>query len=129
MYRSAAEHGHVGAQVNLGRMYRDGRGVARDDSEAVRWYRQAADEGHPFAQYNLGRMYEEGDGVVQDDVAAHMWYGVAASRLTSDVQNAGSAARTLALESQAQVEQRMRPEEIVEAVRRAQEWKPVDQQR
>jgi hypothetical protein len=33
------------------------------------------------------------------------------------------------LESQAQVEQRMRPEEIVEAVRRAQEWKPVDQQR
>ena len=129
LYRSAAEHGHVGAQVNLGRMYRDGRGVARDDSEAVRWYRQAADEGHPFAQYNLGRMYEEGDGVVQDDVAAHMWYGVAASRLTSDVQNAGSAARTLALESQAQVEQRMRPEEIVEAVRRAQEWKPVDQQR
>src|SRR5438034_920602 len=36
-YRRAAEAGHVPAQWRLARLYRDGRGVPRDEAEARRW--------------------------------------------------------------------------------------------
>ena len=34
--RKAADQGHAAGQNNLGERYRHGRGVAEDDSEAVR---------------------------------------------------------------------------------------------
>lgn len=130
LYRSAADQGHVGAQVNLGRMYGTGRGVTRDNAEAVRWYREAAMHGHPFAQFNLALMLETGDGVGQDDVAAYMWYDLAASGLASDTREIATSARARALESRTQVAQRMSPEEIDEAERRAkQQWNTVASQR
>jgi len=39
---AAAKRGDAGAQRYLGFMYSNGRGVAQDDREAVRWYRLAA---------------------------------------------------------------------------------------
>jgi TPR repeat protein len=38
---------------------KNGRGVAKDDAEAVRLFRQAADLGHAGAMNNLGLMYKE----------------------------------------------------------------------
>src|SRR2546421_158665 len=38
----AADQGSDAGQVNLGRMYESGWGVAQDDVEAMRWYKQAA---------------------------------------------------------------------------------------
>ena len=35
----------AGAQFNLGVMYANGRGVLKDEAEAVRWYRLAAEQG------------------------------------------------------------------------------------
>ena len=58
--RLAAEQGDARAQFALGFMYRDGRGVAQDDTEAVRWYILAAEQGNADAQFNLGFMYVEG---------------------------------------------------------------------
>ena len=37
---SLAEQGHAGGQAELGVRYATGRGVQRDDAEAVRWYRR-----------------------------------------------------------------------------------------
>ena len=74
-----AEQGNVGAQFNLGQMYRRGQGVPRDDQAAVKWWTLAAEQGHADAQYNLGVMYYNGVGVLEDYVYAHVWWNIAAS--------------------------------------------------
>ena len=70
--RARAAQGDAEAQFNIGVMYAEGRGVPRDDAEAVRWYRLAAEQGHAYAQFNLGVMYAYGEGVPQDDVQASL---------------------------------------------------------
>lgn len=55
--RLAADQGNAKAQVNLGVMYDNGRGVWPDYAQAVKWYRLAADQGNASAQYNLGLTY------------------------------------------------------------------------
>ena len=56
------------AQYSLGVCYADGRGVAKDYVEAVKWYRKAAEQNHAGAQYNLGVCYANGQGVAKDYV-------------------------------------------------------------
>ena len=75
--RQAADQGDASAQFNLGFMYADGRGVLKDEAEAVRWYRLAAEQGEAAAQVNLGFMYANGEGVLKDSVRAHMWFNIA----------------------------------------------------
>ncbi len=116
--RLAAEQGDAGAQYTLGVMYGNGRGVPRDQTEAVRWYRLAADQRDARAQYNLGFMYATGVGVPQDDVAAHMWFDLAGARSSGDERDTYVGARD-------SVATRMTPEQIAEARRLAREWKPT----
>ena len=61
-WQPLAQQGDSVAQVWLGGMYRNGRGVAQNDAEAVKWYRKAADQGLAEGQFNLGGMYENGRG-------------------------------------------------------------------
>ena len=75
-----AEQWNVGAQKNLGVMYREGLGVPQNHKTAVKWFKLAAEQGHANAQNNLGAMYGKGQGVLQDYVLAHMWYNPAASQ-------------------------------------------------
>ena len=42
--------------TNLGEMYEEGRGVDKDEKEAVRWYRKAAEKGDKEAQKRLGQL-------------------------------------------------------------------------
>ncbi len=67
------------AQLKLGLMYGQGRGVPQDHKTEVKWYRRAAEQGVARAQKNLGLMYAQGRGVPQDFVRAHMWANIAAS--------------------------------------------------
>ena len=67
-------------------MYDHGRGVAQDDSAAMKWYRMAADQGDANAQYNLGVMYQNGQGVAQDDSAAIKWFRMAADQGDANAQ-------------------------------------------
>ena len=69
--------GHADAQFNLGFMYDEGRGVLKDEAEAVCWYRLAAEQGDASAQRILGSMYAGGRGVLKDSVLAHMWLNIA----------------------------------------------------
>ena len=50
LWRPLAEQGNARAQNNLGVMYENGKGVAQDVIEAVRWYRLAAVQGYGGAQ-------------------------------------------------------------------------------
>jgi TPR repeat protein len=72
-------------------MYADGRGVAKDERQAVAWFTRAAEQGLADAQNNLGVMYENGKGVAKDERQAASWYAKAAR------QGFGMAQRYLAL--------------------------------
>lgn len=51
------------AQVVLGSMYRDGRGVSKDELNAMKWYRKAAEQGNSTAQINIASMYLNDTGI------------------------------------------------------------------
>lgn len=78
-WRPLAEQGNAEAQLNLGFMYSDGKGVPQDYAEVAKWYRMAAEQGYAGAQYNLGLRYKNGEGVLQDNIMAHMWYNIASA--------------------------------------------------
>jgi TPR repeat protein len=82
----SAEGGDATAQYNLGSAYSYGRGVAKDDAEAVSWYRKAAEQGNVYAQYNLGEAYHNGDGVPKDDDESVLWYRKAAEQGNVEAQ-------------------------------------------
>ena len=52
----AAEQGFTDAEHNLGAMYNNGHGVARDTTEAVRWLERAASKGHENAKSALAKI-------------------------------------------------------------------------
>ena len=62
-----AKRGEAWAQSSLGVLYKTGKGVTQDGSEAVKWFRKAADQEHAEAQHKLGRMYLNGEGFQGSD--------------------------------------------------------------
>ncbi len=80
LWRPLAEQGHAKAQLILGDVYRDGRGVKQNFAQAVKWYRKAAEQGDAAAQIQLGVMYAFGWGVKQDDAEAMRWFRQAAEQ-------------------------------------------------
>jgi TPR repeat protein len=73
-FRAAAETGHMDSQFNLGLMYENGIGIAKDEKEAIVWYLKAAEQGSAFAQYNVAVLYENGRGTAVDFAQANEWY-------------------------------------------------------
>ena len=59
LYCVAARRGHVAAQYQLGWMYANGRGMARDDAQAAAWFRRAAAKGDVPAQRMLARVEDQ----------------------------------------------------------------------
>jgi len=103
-----ANQGHRGAQFNVGLMYSNGEGTAKDDGQALFWFRKSAEQGLPEAQdmlcgrdngelglrsctrqaqagnqraqFNLALMYRNGTGVSKDPAQAASWYRKAAEQ-------------------------------------------------
>ena len=73
-------------QFYLGFMYANGRGVAQDDYEAVKWLRKAAEQGHALAQWRLGLMYANAWGVTHDYSEAVKWFCKSAEQGNADAQ-------------------------------------------
>lgn len=111
--QKAAEQGEAKAQFSVGVIYFKGLGMPANQAEAFKWYRRAADQGNATAQYNLGAMYARGQTVSQDVVRAHMLYALAAN---NGIKAADEAKDKLA--------KSMSAEQIAEAKKMAQEWKP-----
>lgn len=80
LYKQAVEEGSIAAMCDIGIMYEYGRGISKNESEAVKWYRKAAERGDARGQYCLGDMYKYGIGVVQDRYEAMNWYAKAAEQ-------------------------------------------------
>jgi len=85
LYKPLAEKGNVVAQLNLGWMYRNGRGIPEQDVKAFNWYRKAAERGNAKAQYALGQMYANGEGVPENYVESYAWLSIAATQGEYDV--------------------------------------------
>ena len=144
-----AEQGHATAQFLLGVMYDNGRGVAEDDREAVRWYRKAAEQGHATAQSLLGVMYANGEGVPEDDREAVRWFRKAAEQGDADAQHnlgvmyakgegvpqddvraylwfnlAAALGNKDAVRGRDIIKERMTRAQIAEAQRLSREWRP-----
>jgi TPR repeat protein len=80
LLRTPAEQGNAEAQLLLGFMYEDGKGVPQDYAEAARWFRKAAEQGNIAAQGTLGSMYLDGLGVPKDPAQAVRWLRKAAEQ-------------------------------------------------
>ena len=61
-----AGRGSATAEIDLGAMYHDGKGVTQDDTQAVFWFRKAADQGDADGEYRLGLYDYAGVGTPQD---------------------------------------------------------------
>jgi hypothetical protein len=68
-----AEAGNARAQNNLGDCYYEGKGVAQDYKEAVKWFTKSAEQGDWMGQANLGKCYLDGKGVAQDKEEGRRW--------------------------------------------------------
>ena len=112
-YRKAAVQGYAMAQANLGNLYADGKGVPKDEIKGAVWIRKAAEQRDPNGQVSLGDMYRDGRGVPQDYIQALRWYNLGA---------ANGAQRGAALRDA--LAKQMTPDQIAEAQKLAQEWKP-----
>ena len=120
-YRKAADQGYAPVQSALASIFYVGKGVPQDFTQAAAWYRKLADQGQSSGQFNLGNMYEEGVGVPQDYVEAYKWHSLAAAHAPSDDFGEGwdwpeelERCETLA--------QKMTPQQVAEAQKRASEW-------
>jgi TPR repeat protein len=75
---AAAETGLADAQVMLGQILLEGRGIQRDPELAIRWFRIARAQGNAMAHNMLGRCLEHGWGCDQDLATAAHEYSEAA---------------------------------------------------
>jgi len=75
-----AQRGNAIAQLSLGIMYHEGRGVQQDDLQAVRWLRKAAEAGDADAQFQLSRMHMHGWGVQSDEAEIVHWLRLSATQ-------------------------------------------------
>ena len=68
--------GFTVAAHQLGKCWRDGRGVLPDDNQAELWFRRAAEAGHDFSQYALGKLLQSQKRMDE----AVSWYEKAAAQ-------------------------------------------------
>src|SRR6266567_7156382 len=101
--RAKAEAGDAESQVELGRRYDKGEGVAKDPAEAVKWYRKAAEQNDAEGQLYLGLSYVKGEGVAEDLVEAYKWLLLAARQGDEDAKK-----------NMTELESKLTPEQIAE---------------
>lgn len=70
------------AQYKVGRCYRLGEGVGKDDKKALEWTKKAAEppQNCDWAQNELAEYYENGIGVARDSKMAFDWYQKSAAQ-------------------------------------------------
>ena len=79
-WQGVAKDGHAQAQLYLGTLYYNGKGVSQSYERAFDWFTKSAEQGNAQAQYSLGLCYERGNGVTQSPQDALEWYLKAAKQ-------------------------------------------------
>ncbi len=67
-------------QNNIGIMYMDGKGVARNMPLAVQWLSRSAANGSSLGQNNLGGLYRDGKGITRDFAKAVTYFSASAAQ-------------------------------------------------
>ena len=80
-YREATRLGYLIAQNNLGQMYFEGQGTAKDYNKALQLIKPAAEAGVPPACIDMYQIYMEGRGVKADPQEAMKWFKKARASL------------------------------------------------
>ncbi|MCW8917444.1 MAG: sel1 repeat family protein [Gammaproteobacteria bacterium] len=80
IWKPLAEAGDIKARYNLGLMFQQGLGVAKDPHQARQLFAAAAKQGDADAQYQLGFIYYQGEGVFRSNKDAHHWWSLAAAQ-------------------------------------------------
>lgn len=86
-YRKAHELGDSWGTCELGRCYRDGKGVEQDLNEAIRLASFAAKQGDYGGNYDMGMYYKDGNGVKQDFAKAADYFAQAAKDGNRSLRN------------------------------------------
>lgn len=71
--RRAAEGGHRVAMYDLARLFREGKGVTKNEKEAFRWMLKSAEAGVLQAQMAVSDMYATGTGVEKSLAESLKW--------------------------------------------------------
>jgi TPR repeat protein len=111
--RRGAELGIATAQDTYARLLRQGRGVPKDEREAVKWFTEAARQGFAYAYEALADMKSKGEGTSRDLVEAYALAHVADYYLASEGGRIEKFKNGLARE--------LSPQQIERASRRARE--------
>lgn len=78
--KQKAEAGDAMAQLEIGKRYEQGQGVAKSVKEAIVWFTKAAEQGNVDAQIFLGGVYLRGALVPKNSIEAAKWYLMAAEQ-------------------------------------------------
>jgi TPR repeat protein len=65
--QAACKRGDARACASLGRLYEQGLGVPKDESQAATLFEEACTDGAAEGCVNLGWLYEDGRGVPKDE--------------------------------------------------------------
>jgi len=84
--RRSARLGNAYAQLEMGKCFAAGTGVAKDPEHAVKWWRESGQNGNAQAQYLMGQAHLQGRGTDQDPVRAIYWLTKAAEKNNKDAQ-------------------------------------------
>jgi TPR repeat protein len=74
LFRKACDGGNMGGCARLGDMYASGKGISKDDGQAVSFRRKACDGGKTSSCMNLGLSYEFGSGASKNQALAVSFY-------------------------------------------------------
>ena len=69
-----ADGGYTRAQVELGKLHEQGKGVPKLYDKAGQWYRRAAESGNKEAQYRLGLLMIHGQAIYQRKEEPLEWF-------------------------------------------------------
>lgn len=75
-----AARGYTRAQMALGQLYSQGKGVPKIDNKAAEWYRKAAAGGSAEAQYTLGLLVSQGRALRKEPNEEHALFKSAAKK-------------------------------------------------
>ena len=76
-YKKSASKGNGDAAFQVGFIYSNGLGVAKDYSESRNWFKLSVSLGKKEGGFDIGMQYKDGSSVPKDYVRAHMWLNIA----------------------------------------------------
>jgi TPR repeat protein len=74
MHQKACDGGAAAACYDVGIMYSNGWGVAKDEARGTRSYQKACEGGDPAGCYGFGQSLRQGKGVAKDEARALLAY-------------------------------------------------------